>query len=157
GHGTHVAGIVGAHGTITGVAPGVVFGAYRVFGCGGSTSDDVIIAALEMALADHMQVVNMSLGSAFEWPESPTAQASDRLVNKGVVVVCSIGNSGANGLYSSGAPGVSAKAIGVASFDNTYQNLSAFTISPDNRPIGYTTAVGCPPAPTSGTFPLART
>src|SRR5437016_1189827 len=43
GHGTHVAGIVGAHaasaGGVTGVAPGVTFGAYRVFGCSGSTSD----------------------------------------------------------------------------------------------------------------------
>ena len=33
GHGTHVAGIVGANGGVTGVAPDVTFGAYRVFGC----------------------------------------------------------------------------------------------------------------------------
>ena len=38
GHGTHVAGIVGANGRIDGVAPGVTFGAYRVFGCDGNTS-----------------------------------------------------------------------------------------------------------------------
>jgi subtilisin family serine protease len=38
GHGTHVAGIVGANGTVIGVAPEVNFGAYRVFGCAGSTS-----------------------------------------------------------------------------------------------------------------------
>ena len=37
GHGTHVAGIVGANGGVKGVAPGVTFGAYRVFGCDGST------------------------------------------------------------------------------------------------------------------------
>ena len=32
-----------------GVAPGVTFGAYRVFGCDGAASSDVILAALERA------------------------------------------------------------------------------------------------------------
>jgi len=156
GHGTHVSGIVGASGTITGVAPGVKFGAYRVFGCSGSTSGDIMIAAMERALADGMQVVNMSIGSAYQWPQYPTAMASDRLVNKGVVVVASIGNEGANGLYSAGAPGVGKKVIGVAAFDNTYTNLAAFTISPDNMGIGYITASGGPPAPLTGTTNMAR-
>src|SRR5215831_18475740 len=92
GHGTHVAGIVGANGAVIGVAPGVTFGAYRVFGCEGDAEDDVIMAALERALQDGMDVVNMSLGAAFLWPQSPLGLASDRLVNKGVVVVSSIGN-----------------------------------------------------------------
>ena len=39
GHGTHVAGIIGANGGIRGVAPDVTFGSYRVFGCNGATSD----------------------------------------------------------------------------------------------------------------------
>ena len=43
GHGSHVAGIVGANGTVTGVAPNVTFGAYRVFGCEGSTTADIMI------------------------------------------------------------------------------------------------------------------
>ena len=47
GHGTHVAGIVGANGAIRGVAPGVDFGAYRVFGCNGSTTADIMLAAME--------------------------------------------------------------------------------------------------------------
>ncbi|MBS4062101.1 MAG: S8 family serine peptidase, partial [Bacteroidetes bacterium] len=106
GHGTHVAGIVGADGDVVGVAPGVTFGAYRVFGCAGSTTADIMIAAMEMALADNMDVLNMSIGSAFTWPQYPTATAADRLVKKGMVVVASIGNSGANGLYSAGAPGL---------------------------------------------------
>ena len=79
GHGTHVAGIVGADGTVTGVAPGVTFGAYRVFGCDGSTDADIMIAAMEMALADGMDILNMSIGSSFAWPQYPTAAASDRL------------------------------------------------------------------------------
>ncbi|HNO31610.1 MAG TPA: S8 family serine peptidase, partial [Anaerolineales bacterium] len=47
GHGTHVAGIIGANGSVVGVAPEVTFGAYRVFGCDGSTNDDVMLAAME--------------------------------------------------------------------------------------------------------------
>ena len=156
GHGTHVAGIVGANGAIKGVAPGVLFGAYRVFGCDGSTDSDIMIAAMERALADGMQVVNMSIGAPYVWPQYPTAQASDRLVNKGVVVVASIGNNGANGLYAVGAPGIGKKVIGVASFDNTRIMLPFFSASPDGAQIGFTPASGAPP-PTSGTFELART
>jgi minor extracellular serine protease Vpr len=105
-----------------------------------------------------MQIVNMSIGSAFQWPQYPTAQASDRLVNAGIVVVASIGNSGTNGVYAASAPGVGDKVIGVGSFDNTHSNdLTAFTISPDNRAIGYIPASGAPAPPTSGSVPMART
>jgi subtilisin family serine protease len=112
GHGTHVAGIIGAN--AGGVAPNVTFGAYRVFGCNGSTEADVMMAAMERALADGMQVVNQSIGSSFQWPEYPTAKAADRLVKAGVVMVASIGNSGTSGLYAAGAPGVGKKVIVVA-------------------------------------------
>lgn len=157
GHGTHVSGIIGANGTVKGVAPDVTFGAYRVFGCAGSTTADIMIAAMERALADDMDVLNMSIGSAYQWPQYPTAMASNRLVNKGMVVVASIGNNGANGLYSAGAPGLGEKVIGVAAFDNTHVALAKFTISPDDYGIGYAPATGAPLPPTSGTYPMART
>jgi minor extracellular serine protease Vpr len=163
GHGTHVAGIVGASGNpesggVRGVAPGVEFGAYRVFGCTGSTTADIMIAAMERALADRMHILNMSIGSAFmTWPQYPTAAAADRLVNRGVVVVASIGNSGANGVYSAGAPGVGNKVIGVASYDNTHVALNTFTVSPGDIDIGYASASASPEAPTSGSLPVART
>ena len=169
GHGTHVAGIVGANGDTPaearGVAPGVTFGAYRVFGCDGSTTDEIMIAAMELALADDMDVLNMSIGDAFNnWAGSPTAAASDALVDAGMVVVASIGNSGANGIYSAGAPGVGDKVIGVASYDNTFVQAPGFTISPDNRAIPYidssSNVAGIPDPPnppTSGTFELKET
>lgn len=157
GHGTHVAGIVGANGAVTGVAPGVTFGAYRVFGCAGSTTGDVMIAAMERALADGMQVVNQSIGSSFQWPEYPTAKASNRLVKAGVVMVASIGNSGTSGLYAAGAPGVGKDVIGVASFDNTHSKLNEFGVSPDGAKVGYQQATGAPTAPTAGTQPMSRT
>lgn len=157
GHGTHVAGIVGARGDVTGVAPGVTFGAYRVFGCNGSTSADIMIAAMERALADGADVLNMSIGSAFQWPNYPTAQAADRLVNKGVVVVASAGNSGANGAWATSAPSLGHKVISVASFNNTFVNSPAFTISSDGRKVGYNNSTAAPPAPSSGSSFMART
>ena len=161
GHGTHVSGIVGASAAspdgVMGVAPGVTFGAYRVFGCEGSTTADIMIAAMERAYQDKMQVLNMSIGSSFQWPQYPTAVAATRLVNKGVVVVASIGNSGTSGLYAAGAPGLGEKVIGVASFDNTHVALNTFTISPDDTSIGYGPATGAPLPPTSGTYSMART
>jgi len=148
GHGTHVSGIIGASGSVTGVAPGVTFGAYRVFGCEGSTTADIMIAAMEMAHRDHMDVLNMSIGSGYQWPQYPTAQAASRLVDRGMVVVASIGNNGANGLYSAGAPGLGANVIGVAAFDNTHVYLPYFEVN--ETPIGYVTMTYSGPVPTSG-------
>jgi minor extracellular serine protease Vpr len=133
-HGTHVAGIVGAKAAsasgITGVAPGATLLAYRVFGCNGSTSDDVIIAALERAYSDGARVVNMSIGDAFNtFPDSPDAAVSSLLVEKGVVVVASAGNSGADGLFSTGAPSVGNGVISVASVQNTSFPANSFDVS----------------------------
>jgi minor extracellular serine protease Vpr len=147
GHGTHVAGIAAADGhgpgQIVGVAPGAKLLAYRMFGCNGSTDTDVMIHAMELALGDHADVLNMSIGSAFgNWPESPEAVAADNLVDAGMVVVASIGNSGANGgqVWSAGSPGVGRKVIGVASFDNTKATLPSFIVG--GKSYGYNRAGG---------------
>jgi minor extracellular serine protease Vpr len=165
GHGTHVAGIVGADGDpatggAVGVAPGVTFGAYRVFGCVGSTSADIMLAAMDRALDDGMDILNMSIGSAFQtWPQYPTAAGADFLVSQGMVVVASIGNSGASGVYSASAPGVGRDVIGVASIDNTHVNVESFIANPGGHVMGYTplggtaTAEGPPAPPTTGTTP----
>ncbi len=158
GHGSHVAGIVGGNGGgIRGVAPGVTFGAYRVFGCVGSASSEVIVEALERAYADGMQVINQSLGSGRQWPQYPTAQATSRLAGKGVVMVASIGNNGPGGsspdaLFAAGAPGVGASVIGVASYDNAQLSFTVNGVS-----YGFNSATGSPSAPTSGSLPMSKT
>ena len=157
GHGTHVAGIVGASGTVTGVAPEASLYAYRIFGCAGSTNDDVILAALERAFADKVNVVNMSLGSPFGWPQSPNAMAASRLARRGVTVVASGGNNGTLGLFAAGGPGVGEKVISVASLDNVGLYLDYLTASPGGAAFAWLPATGAP-APTAGvTMPLART
>lgn len=159
GHGTHVAGIVGASGDpaeggVRGVAPDAEIGAYRVFGCDGSTTADIMLAAMERALNDGMDVVNQSIGSAFaSWPQYPTAVGSDNLVDAGVVMVASIGNSGDLGLFAAGAPGVGEKVIGVASFDNL--EITANAIEVDGELIVYMPASASPEDPTSGTLPVS--
>ncbi len=123
----------------------------------GTTDTDVMLEAMERIVVDGADVLNMSIGSSYQWPQYPTSRAADRLVKQGIVVVASIGNSGATGLYSASAPGVGRDVIGVASFDNTHENLPAISISPDDRLAGYRIGVGVPLPPATGTFPLART
>ena len=55
-----------------------------------------MIAAMERILADGMDVLNMSIGDAFNnWRRvRRPAAAADALVDAGIVVVASIGNSG---------------------------------------------------------------
>jgi len=152
GHGTHVAGIVGADGAVRGVAPDVTFGAYRVFGCEGNTSTDLMIAAMEQALADGMDIINMSIGSARQWPQYPSAIAGTRLVNAGVVVVASFGNKGDQGLYGAGAPAIGDKVIGVASAINTHFRLPTFEVG--GRDIAYDVMTNADAPPTIGTEPI---
>ncbi|WP_437593920.1 S8 family serine peptidase [Sorangium sp. So ce1000] len=157
GHGTHVAGIIGANGVVQGVAPDVTLGAYRVFGCHGGSRADIILKAMERAASDGMRVINISIGTPFQWPDYPTATAASALVARGVVVVASIGNSGEKGLWAAGAPGVGEAVIGTASVDSTRVTTLSFTVAPGNAVIGYTRATGSPPAPLSGSAALART
>jgi subtilisin family serine protease len=159
GHGTHVAGIIGAKAAgpdgVTGVAPDVSFLAYRVFGCVGSTDNDNIVAALERAYKDGAQVVNMSIGDDYAaWPEEPTAQTSDELVKKGVVVVAAEGNAGSVGtnLFSGGDPGVGKDVIAVGSVDNANAFFPQFDVNGTLHP--QVQAAAAPTAPTSGSAPL---
>jgi minor extracellular serine protease Vpr len=146
--GTHLAGIIGANGFTKGVAPGVIFGAYKIFGDGGASADDIQIAAMERALADGMQVVVIGWGSAWQWPEYPTARAADRLVSKGVVVVAPTG--GSPSLYSLNAPGVGKKVIGVTCFDNTYGDTYRRYLEVNGRKIGFREMQYSGPVPFSG-------
>lgn len=134
GHGSHVAGTVAGLGdginTYNGMAPEALLHAIKVFGADGSTSDSVVIAALEYSAdpngdgknEDQLDVVNMSLGSGYGNPHILYSEAIKNLVNGGTVVVASAGNSGHKD-YIVGAPGSTTEALSVAaSVDNGDQN-----------------------------------
>ena len=70
-----------------GVAPEVDLYAVRVFGCEGST--DVTVEAIDWAVANDMDVINMSLGSPFGSGDDPTARDFMLAGGDGVVSVTS--------------------------------------------------------------------
>ncbi len=85
-----------------GVAPEADLYFVRVFGCDGST--EVTVDAIEWAVANDMDVINMSLGSLFGRSDDPSAVAATNAAAAGVTVVTSAGNSGPNP-YITGSPG----------------------------------------------------
>jgi subtilisin family serine protease len=138
GHGTHVAGIVGASGqneyNISGVASEATLYGYRIFGCDGFTSDDresctvatfgarsnfrtVIIAALLRGVNDTVDILTMSLGGSDGWTENAGAVVASRIAAQGIVVTISAGNDGDSGSWYTSSPGNAINAISVASID----------------------------------------
>ena len=137
GHGSHVAGTAAGFGVLStgatyagaynaatisgnswnigpGVAPTAMLYGYRVFGCAGST--DVVVDAINQAVIDGMDVINMSLGSPFGSADNPDAVATDNASLAGVTVVASAGNSGPSA-FITGSPASASRAISVAALD----------------------------------------
>jgi subtilisin family serine protease len=121
-HGTHVAGIIAANGTVKGVAPEATLYAYRV--CARYCPTSYIVQALERAAdpdqnpltQDALDVVNLSLGGPGDMDDMSTI-AANNASRAGIVVVISAGNKGKipNAV---GAPGNAELAITVAASDS---------------------------------------
>src|SRR3989344_1601948 len=96
GHGSHVAGIIGANGTVIGVAPDVKFLAYKVCNSGGSCSESNIISAVDAAVDNNTDIISLSIGGE-EDPndgQSALSLALNDAVALGTVVVIAAGNEG---------------------------------------------------------------
>ncbi|QZT34058.1 S8 family serine peptidase [Caldalkalibacillus thermarum TA2.A1] len=81
-HGTHIAGIIAADGDLSGIAPEVTLLAYRVIGPGGSGTTERVLAALDRAVQDEADIINLSLsgeqpdwalGKAIHWAQAENA------------------------------------------------------------------------------------
>ena len=95
GHGTHVAGIVAATDNeigVVGVAPQASLYGVKVLDRRGSGYLSYVIAGIEWAVVNEMDVINMSLGTTSDVPS--LQDAVDAAYNAGVVVVAAAGNSG---------------------------------------------------------------
>ncbi|OTB00257.1 hypothetical protein M426DRAFT_324409 [Hypoxylon sp. CI-4A] len=122
GHGTHVSGIIAAQTNemgFTGAAPDVTLGMYRVFGCQGGSSDDVLIAAFNQAYEDGSDIITASIGGPSGWSEDPWAVVAQRIVEAGVIVTAAAGNDGSNGLFYASSAANGKKVTAVASVENT--------------------------------------
>ena len=119
-HGTHVAGVIAANGKIKGVAPEAKIIAYRALGPGGGGTTEQVLAAIDQAIKDKVDIMNLSLGNSINGPDLPISLALDRAVEKGIVAVAAAGNSGPN-VWTVGSPGTSSKAISVGASTPTME------------------------------------
>lgn len=151
-HGTHVAGTIGGcvfpgadaepvpmSGDLSGVAPGAELHDYNVFpgfgagfvAFGGSAFSHDIAAAIEKALLDGMDIVNMSLGGSVQGPHDLLAEASNAAVDAGLVVVVAAGNSGP-GDATVESPGSAAKVITAGAATNGHLGGVLVTVGTAN-------------------------
>lgn len=120
GHGTHVADIIGGK---NGVAPDTKL--YAIKACsapGSSCSGIALMQAMEFAIdpngdgdpKDHVDIINMSLGSNYGQPfDDDLSAAVDRATKLGVLTVASAGN-GSNKPFITGSPAAAVTALSVA-------------------------------------------
>jgi subtilisin family serine protease len=126
-----------------GVAPKARIYSYKVFGCDGST--DVTGEAIDKAMdpngdgdtSDHADVINMSLGSDYGFPDD----GDSVLVNQasqvaGVTVVVASGNGG--DIYDiGGSPGNAVRSIAVANSQDASSRVDALHVTIDGAAHDY--------------------
>jgi subtilisin family serine protease len=119
GHGSHVASIIAGN---NGVAPGADLYAFKVCSSVSSSCSGVaILQAFEAALdpngdgdvSDAVDVINLSLGQPYGQIEDSSSGAARNVVQLGVTVVASAGNS-ADKPYITGSPSSTPEVISVA-------------------------------------------
>lgn len=119
GHGTQVAGIVAADGQLQGIAPKSTLYAYKVSNDGNAVSSDLIVEAIRQAIADRVDIINISLG--VNRINHHIDAAVNDAAREGIVVVVAAGNDGPE-RESIGSPGINPNAITVGA---TYNNRTA--------------------------------
>lgn len=148
-HGTHTAGdAAGVTGKtavsngvsiddMSGIAPGAWLGNYNVFPGGvlSARSED-ILNAVDAAIADGMDILNLSLGGGYQGKNDLLAMGLDNAVDAGLVVAVAAGNAGP-GAGTLESPGRARKVITVGGSTNQH-----FVGQPFTYPAGGGTTVG---------------
>ena len=138
GHGTGTAmtaaGVqnTGPLATITGVAPQAYLGNYKVFGSPGINDDTnscAIDQAVEDAVNDGMDVINLSLGGvpAPRIADDEEVQALEAAISMGVIVTIAAGNDGPDP-NTIASPGTSPSSITAGAMNNDRYFAAPFTV-----------------------------
>jgi minor extracellular serine protease Vpr len=160
-HGTHTAGIAAGvypsedavvNGVtiddMSGIAPGAWLGNYNVFpGNVDNARSEDILNAVDAAIADGMDVLNLSLGGSYHGNNDLLAIGLDNAVDAGLVVAVAAGNSGP-GQGTLESPGRARKIITVGASTNNH-----FVGEPFTYPSGGGTTIGA----AVGDFPALPT
>lgn len=98
GHGTHVAGIIAAEDNdigVVGVAPDAHIYSVKILDYAASGSASNLVAGMEWAMENNMEMVNASLGS--DSNSISFRRSIEKAYNSGILIVAAAGNSG-NGM-----------------------------------------------------------
>jgi minor extracellular serine protease Vpr len=123
GHGTQVAGVIAADGQAKGVAPKAKILAYKVSEDGEGVSSELIVRAINKAIDDGADIINISLG--VNKTNSKIDRAVDRALEKEIFVVTAAGNDGPE-LKTIGSPG---RNVGSVTVGATYNNLTSSLVA----------------------------
>jgi subtilisin family serine protease len=123
-----------------GMAPGATLISYRVFGCEGTS--DVISKAIDMAMdpnqdgspADHVDVINLSLGSDFGAADDGDSIAAEAAVDAGVTVAVASGNAG-DVPDIGGSPGDAPKVLTVAASEDAQSIVDGTVATAAGQPL----------------------
>ncbi|KAF7004895.1 LOW QUALITY PROTEIN: hypothetical protein CFC21_020063 [Triticum aestivum] len=127
GHGTHTSSIAAGNfvagasyhgmgmGTAAGIAPGAHIAMYKVCTT-GSCKQSTVLAGLEEAIKDGVDVLSLSIGTEFSVSfDHPIAIGAFSAMSKGILVVCAAGNNGPHehlGYLTNEAPWLLMVAVG---------------------------------------------
>lgn len=161
GHGTHVAGIIAAQlneHNFTGAAPGVTLGMYKATGCGGATTNEILLSGFYAAFEAGSDIISCSAGDDSGWASDPWAIAASRIAEAGVPVIVAPGNSGDLGIWYPSTPASGLHVTAAGSVENvvlpSMVKAATFSINNGTETQRFGVRFGSPSFQVNATLPL---